>query len=1165
MRRVVFLVLALVGFNILMFCDLALGQKRKRDAKETLASALPAVRFNAQDPFAKENFVTKGTPWEEFTPAPLELPEGVEPIVPEPLPNVKEISMMEYNSAVSMAFESMRIVYGDMSEADAKRFSAMWAPLFGYPAQEVLDYLNKLNPMLSQFLVARECLCRTMSDLQQLMLSADEAIAWEDPEAYKGIMFEIRVLRGNLKKLHAGLIEVANRIEALGNPPNPLALRAEARRRFNRILSKPKQEEVYLGEAWMGTRTDYKTSCPGLKELTEPVFRYLFKAKANGEMRYFVIELSETGAPTKEELKEDPYSFNTIRIIQQDYNNKGSEMPDFKSDADFQSFLPKPPKMLLTKLTVSLLYQFQLSESIKQEQQENPSLAASREHYHNVAGCYGSRIGRAGWFFKVATEWSYRHKWDNYTILENGVIPQEALDDLVDDMRTAMLKEEALKKKSKKERELAKQEEMLSAPTENPTPEQIRQREIQDSLAMEQEAQKEQIAFHERNIKIIQDNLRRDEEDLSRAQQRLLRAYTKNEQESANQEIKDIHWRMVNHQSDLQSERDNIQGLKTGEFVHTRTAFDNFAFAQVINSCKMEVERRSAAKRAIETIEKQIEHLPEGERYAAREQAERILEKNHAIEKDDVESLRKLAQSLNKRWTGQVAREGAEAEEKAAWEDLLVTETQYFVAACGSISGGIYAATLVEGTSAAFWLPTLHGMLYSGVTGYIEGGPAQGAKAAAASFNPVVQMWYGYVDAYCEAEKQGMTEEQMHEMGMSVVKQNLIMMGATAGATKLATKACNAYGLNVLTTNLKDIPNLKLQPKASALTALGAGKTSKASGAGQSLKERNDVMRTQQEMLQAQDAISALERLNNEYKQLEASGAPKADIDLKWLEIRKLSAALNTDYHAKWNLKYKSKHLSATFDKAVNDNYQVMIPAMKEELIRQGVNAYFTDFKSVRNASSAGTASMDLDLAPIDMLTGKEPTVYYNVKGEKISALEFMQASQKAMNTVYHRMTGYTPKSSDMIAINKAHPEAFSSPNMVKANVDFTSLNAEELASIPRVITTKMDGIDANIHMSETTKIQAKCREGSKEMSNMLLKMKKQQLEKMDPKSQAYKEMSESLDLWTKITEKFKEIGTATDDPVKISKVNDELKVISGGKDLNGILNALKAEFIVPN
>ena len=68
--------------------------------------------------------------------------------------------------------------------------------------------------------------------------------------------------------------------------------------------------------------------------------------------------------------------------------------------------------------------------------------------------------------------------------------------------------------------------------------------------------------------------------------------------------------------SDIQSERDNIRQLQTGQFVHTRTEFEQYANAKMIHDSKVEAERYIQTKKAAAIIDRQINLLPEEDRDA---------------------------------------------------------------------------------------------------------------------------------------------------------------------------------------------------------------------------------------------------------------------------------------------------------------------------------------------------------------------------------------------------------------------------------------------------------------------------------------------------------------------------------------------------------------------
>lgn len=68
------------------------------------------------------------------------------------------MTMAQYMGAISIAREGMRLIYGEMSPEEDKKFEAEWKPLFDYPCREVVDYVNQLNPLISLFLAIREAM-----------------------------------------------------------------------------------------------------------------------------------------------------------------------------------------------------------------------------------------------------------------------------------------------------------------------------------------------------------------------------------------------------------------------------------------------------------------------------------------------------------------------------------------------------------------------------------------------------------------------------------------------------------------------------------------------------------------------------------------------------------------------------------------------------------------------------------------------------------------------------------------------------------------------------------------------------------------------------------------------------------------------------------------------
>ena len=134
---------------------------------------IPEVKFTSIDPCAPQNMVSEGTPWEPSSAKILnQLPSGIEAVIPPPIPDLDKLSDFNYHAAVSVAFEGMRLIYGAMPDEEARKFEAVWAPLFDFPTQEIIDYLNRLNPLISQFLAVREVYVSNLQAVTMVLLDA---------------------------------------------------------------------------------------------------------------------------------------------------------------------------------------------------------------------------------------------------------------------------------------------------------------------------------------------------------------------------------------------------------------------------------------------------------------------------------------------------------------------------------------------------------------------------------------------------------------------------------------------------------------------------------------------------------------------------------------------------------------------------------------------------------------------------------------------------------------------------------------------------------------------------------------------------------------------------------------------------------------------------------
>jgi len=1117
--------------------------KKKKKVVETTPPPLhdlkdiPRVTFTATDPCDPANLVTKGLPWEETNPVQIKLVGVVEPVIPEPLPANVHLSAFDYNAAVSVAFEGMHLIYGPMPDDEARQFEQTWAPLFDYPTQEILDYLNRLNPLISQFLAARESYMRSLTSAQLLMLDAATAVEWDDQEAFHAALFEAKMHTTGMESLNAAMQVLANRIQQLGNPPNPNDAKCEAYNRYKRVFQK-EEEEIYLGESWIGTRkSPYEAA--GLDELKETLIRYLFKAKVNGKDHYYAIQLIESDPCSDEEMEADEACLSSVKVEQLDLPSKTDQKPDITSDGTFVNYFPKVPVILISKLTFDY---FRLREfsGVTESDQKNPALVADKEAYRAACNNYGTRIMRSGFFFKTAIEWSAEDRWNQYSFGENGVMPDDAIEDFEEALRATIRADMTAKKKSKKQRrEEEKNSQLAKEAEEHSAHDKMRQ----DSLALEKQAKDESIASRREIIASIREQLSREREYKQRASERLSQVKSEQEAASLRREMADIDMRIMSMQSTMQSEEDAVTTLQTGELVYTRTVFDDYARNKMIHEMRVDAARRDATRRAAYIVDHQIRRLPIEQRETARKLAESVVD-GDALVSGEVEKVQSLALALNKQLQGY-----AEYDHAVATEAIVNSEENEFwaqstIVAAGAISVGLGSSALA-GAYGAEAAATIYGTkalgaIYGGVTGYISGGPKAGVMQAASFWSPVTGSVASFVNGYYEAgqQKGATTSSQIWEGAKSAGTDYIVGKVFETGVSVVSKGASAVFG-----SESRLFRPLVRTP-------------------AQRSRELLDQMRTTRSRLEAEDAVKSFNKLNDELIVLQANEvANSVQIQSKKKELNQVAAAMNADFHAKWFFKYKADpRLRNSFDRLVQENYGEMIPKMSASLKSSGYDMSDITFRQFRNASSGGSSSMDLDLAPVSGRTGKEPS-YFIKNGKRVDAREFMEDAQQAMNQNYYELFHINAKQSDLNLTTSMHPEAFSTPDLLNKDVDFSQLAPEDVASIGKVLDVKVTSIEKNPLLSNTSKMQAKCREASKEIDNMLLKKLNQDLAKAKPGSREYLQTQADISYWEDLGGKLKNIGAQTNDPMEIVKLNREISHATGGRDAIQVVNDLTREF----
>ena len=196
-----------------------------------LAEEVPEIPAQEDESEPSQDNTVARTGGVTFTASNVE-PAALPPMKPAPFLDINALTPTQWDGAVAAAMEGMRMVYGPMSEAEEESFRKTWGVLRQYPSPDAVDYLNKFNPLLGEFLSLRGAVAEAGARLEE----AVEEIAWaaeaDDPALAMNAMTMARQHRNTILSCQKRLDEVVAELVALGNPPDGKTLMAEGQQQY---------------------------------------------------------------------------------------------------------------------------------------------------------------------------------------------------------------------------------------------------------------------------------------------------------------------------------------------------------------------------------------------------------------------------------------------------------------------------------------------------------------------------------------------------------------------------------------------------------------------------------------------------------------------------------------------------------------------------------------------------------------------------------------------------------------------------------------------------------------------------------------------------------------------------------------------------------------------
>lgn len=154
-----------------------------------------------------------------------------------------DVDMGNYDEAVSEAMQGMRQVAPPQTAEQLAQFEALWAPMFDYPSPKGMVYLDKLNPLQEVFLGLIASAEAFLAGLEIAWYEAEMAAAYESEQGAAEAMAVVMYIAEQLEHVHSDIVQVQEKIQALGGPPNPMAEKCKAQQRTKAAMDLFQQEE----------------------------------------------------------------------------------------------------------------------------------------------------------------------------------------------------------------------------------------------------------------------------------------------------------------------------------------------------------------------------------------------------------------------------------------------------------------------------------------------------------------------------------------------------------------------------------------------------------------------------------------------------------------------------------------------------------------------------------------------------------------------------------------------------------------------------------------------------------------------------------------------------------------------------------------------------------
>ena len=433
-------------------------------------------------------------------------------------------------------------------------------------------------------------------------------------------------------------------------------------------------------------------------------------------------------------------------------------------------------------------------------------------------------------------------------------------------------------------------------------------------------ARDQQMAFHEENIRLLEEDLARYSDQLRRAKDEDSRKF--------------YQYMITSKGADLQAERDAITTIQTGNVTRTMTPWDAMVQGQMSAQSRETAAKTAAGVSIYDRVDRLIDYLPEADRASmqrwAREQIYGAGDRGDNARRV-ARSLAEQVRDVNERLARSSLRDAAWNDDVVANLEMIQTVANYSMYATPFVAGGgavALAYGLVSGTVGGYQSGGHLGQEYAGT---VSGTTLAAVTTAARYWSPAIDYSLTFFEGYTALDESG------QQGGVSGAVMNVAETFVKRKVVGAATKAVVARQARL-----------------------------EAARKGARLDEWRDARRRvafQQEREAGKALVQEHDRLYNQVRDAKRSGADPAQLQQLQNRLMDTTAAIKQSPHAKGYLKFGADAAQkAGYASTDRLHTARVLRDFKQDLEAQGFSLAGLKFKPIRNAGNT-SPGMDLDMA----------------------------------------------------------------------------------------------------------------------------------------------------------------------------------------------------------